>query len=53
MSDLATVAVNAAIANPAEFVMGPGFLPLTLVLTFTVGIVVWKLAGLIEAKFNK
>ena len=53
MSDLATVAVNAAVNNPLEFLMGPMILPLTLVLTFTVGIVVWKLAGLIEAKFNK
>lgn len=53
MSDLTTVAINAAIANPAEFLMGPGLLPLTLVLAFTVGALVWKIAGLIEAKFNK
>ena len=53
MSDLATVAVNALVSNPAEFLMGPGFLPLLLLLTFTVGIVAWNIAGFIEAKFNK
>ena len=53
MFELVTVAINAATLNPAEFLMGPGFLPLLLLLTFTVGIVAWKLAGIIEAKFNK
>jgi len=53
MSEIFTAAVNAATSNPAEFLMGPGFLPLLLLLTFMVGTILWKLAGLIEAKFNK
>lgn len=53
MSDLATVAVNAAVNNPADFLMGPMILPVFLIVFFAVMGIGWKVAGLIEAKFNK
>jgi hypothetical protein len=53
MSDLATVAVNAAHSNPADFLMGPMILPIFFIVAVTVLAVAWKIAGLIEAKFNK
>jgi hypothetical protein len=36
-----------------DFVMGPMILPVLAIVTFVVGAVAWKVAGLIEAKFNK
>ena len=53
MYDLATVAVNAITSNPIDFLMGPMILPVFALLTFTVGAIAWKVAGLIETKFNK
>jgi hypothetical protein len=53
MSDLATVAVNAAHSNPMDFVMGPMILPIFAIVFFTVMGIGWKVAGLIEAKLNK
>lgn len=53
MSEILTVAVNAAVNNPLDFLMGPMILPVFLVVTFVMGAIAWKIAGLIEAKFNK
>lgn len=53
MSDLATVAVNAAHSNPMDFVMGPMILPLFFIVFFTLLSIGWKVATVIEAKFNK
>lgn len=52
MSELVTVAINAATSSPVDFLMGPMILPITLVLTFTVGIVAWKVATVIENKLK-
>jgi hypothetical protein len=52
MSDLATVAVNAATSNPMDFVMGPMILPVFFIVFFTVMAVAWKVATVIENKLK-
>lgn len=53
MSEILTVAVNAAVNSPMDFVMGPMILPLFFIVFFTLLSIGWKVATVIEAKFNK
>ena len=52
MSDLATVAVNAAVNSPMDFIMGPMILPIFAIVFFTAMGIGWKVATVIENKLK-